>query len=97
MCFGISFSANTCQYSTFSQPCHSIGAQYVLAKPLLLQQFQSPERWTWIREVLGVFGPQKVLKVFKVGNESRVLKELLGGEMIHVIGVCERLDELEGK
>lgn len=55
----------------------------------MLQQLRSLERWTQIGEKLDVFGSQKVLKVFQVGNEAHILKDLLGGDIIHVIRVCE--------
>lgn len=79
------------------QPPHQIRTHDILPKPLLLQQLQVPERRARIRQVLEVGRPSPVLQVVEVSHEGGLGEELLGGNMVEVVGVREGLDELDEK
>jgi hypothetical protein len=71
-----------------------IRAHDILSKPLLLQQLEMSQRWPGIGKILEVrrFGP--VLQIGKVGDEGGLREELLRREMVQVVGIGERLNEL---
>jgi hypothetical protein len=71
-----------------------IRADDVLAELLLLQQLEHLECRGRKRQVLQVRRARPVLQVVEVGDEGRVGQELARGEVVEVLRVRERLDEL---
>ena len=76
------------------QPLDQVGAHDVLPEALLLQQLQVPQGRAGIRQVLEVRGPAPVAEVGEVGDEGGLGEDLLGCEVVQVVGVGEGLDEL---
>lgn len=67
----------------------------VAPEPLLLQQLEVLERWARIGEIFEVRRLAPVLQVLEVLDKGGLLEELLGGEVIQIVWVGERLDKLE--
>lgn len=76
------------------QPLHQVRAHNVLPEPLALQQLQVPQRRPRVRQVLEVRRLGPVLQVVEVGDKGGLGEELLGGEVVEVVRVGERLDKL---
>lgn len=72
-----------------------LGRDDGLAEGLLLQQLEVAQRGARVGQVLQVGGPAPVLQVLEVLDKGGLLEELLGGEVVQVVRVGERLHKLE--
>lgn len=79
-----------------NQPLHQVRAHDVVPEPLLLQELEVPQRRPRVDEVLEIRRLGPVLQVSQVGDEGGLREQLLRREVVEVVGVRERLDELGG-
>lgn len=77
------------------QQPHHLRAQYLCAKPLLLQQLQRPKCRPGVAQIPDVLGPGPVLQVSEVGDEIRGLEQFERGEVVEVEWGGEHADEFE--
>lgn len=71
-----------------------VRADNVLAELLLLQKLEHLERRGGVCQVPEVGRARPVLQVVEVGDEGRVRQELARGEVVEILRVGQRLDEL---
>jgi hypothetical protein len=78
---------NRSLHTLLDQRVDQIWADYILPKPLRLQQLQCLQCRSGIGEVLDVWLRSPVLKVVEIGNEGRVREEFARGQMLKVVWV----------
>lgn len=84
-------------HALLHQQVDQLRADDVLPEPLRLQQLQVLQRRARVGQVLEVRRPRPVLQVVEVGDEARVGEQLARRQVVEVVGVAKRLDELEGE
>lgn len=74
---------------------HQIGFDDIPAEGLLLEKLQSLHGRARVGEILEVRWPRPVLEVLEVGDERWIREVLLRSEVVKIMRVSKRLNELQ--
>jgi len=81
-------------HSLHSKRLDKVGADNILAEPLLLQKLEVLQGGAWVCKVLDIWGSRPVLKIVEICDEGRIGKQFARRKMVEVLGVSHSLDEL---